>query len=123
MATVLITGSTSGIGLGIAEQFAKAGYNVVFNGLEDNGAEIAANVAKEHGVQTMFSDANMLDPKQIKQMIDEAKQKFGTIDVLINNAGIQYVAPIDEFPAAKWNAIIGINLSSLFILHKPFGQT
>jgi len=83
MATVLITGSTSGIGLGIAEQFAKAGYNVVFNGLEDNGAEIAANVAKEHGVQTMFSDANMLDPKQIKQMIDEAKQKFGTIDVLI----------------------------------------
>lgn len=114
MATVLITGSTSGIGLGIAKHFAKANYNVVFNGLEENGAEIAANVAKEYGVQTMFSNANMLDPEQIKQMIDEAKQKFGTIDVLINNAGIQYVAPIDEFPAAKWNAIIGINLSSAF---------
>lgn len=114
MATVLITGSTSGIGLGIAEHFAKAGYDIIFNGLEENGAEIAANVAKKYGIKSMFSNANMLELEQINQMIDEGKKKLGTIDVLINNAGIQYVAPIDEFPTAKWNAILGINLSAAF---------
>ena len=114
MATVLITGSTSGIGLGIAQHFAKAGYAIIFNGLEENGAEIAEKVAKEYGINHFFSNANMLEPDQIKKMIEEGKQKLGTIDVLINNAGIQYVAPIDEFPAAKWNAIIAINLSSAF---------
>jgi 3-hydroxybutyrate dehydrogenase len=114
MKTVLITGSTSGIGLGIAREFAKATYNIAFNGLESNGKEIAEGVGKEFGVEVSFSPANMLKPEEIKLMIDEAISKFGKIDVLVNNAGIQFVSPIEDFPEDKWNAIIGINLSSAF---------
>lgn len=112
--TVLITGSTSGIGLGIAKAFAAQGYNIVFNGLEENGAEIAQQVADEHKIQHIFSPANMLQPQSIKDMIAEAENQFGNIDILVNNAGIQYVAPVDEFPDEKWDAIIGINLSAAF---------
>jgi 3-hydroxybutyrate dehydrogenase len=111
----VITGSTSGIGLGIAKEFAKAGYNITFNGLEPNGAEIAEQVSKEFGVETMFSPANMLNHDQIREMIKQTEEKWGHIDVLINNAGIQYVAPIEEFPIEKWNAIIGINLTAVFV--------
>jgi 3-hydroxybutyrate dehydrogenase len=114
--TVLITGSTSGIGLGIAKEFAKIGYNIMFNGLESNGNEIAKQVGIEFGVQVRFSPANMLRVDEIQAMVYEAEAAFGAIDVLVNNAGIQYVAPIDEFPAAKWDAIIGINLSAAFHL-------
>lgn len=114
MKTILITGSTSGIGLGIAKAYAAQGYNIVFNGLEANGAEIAKQVADEYHIQHLFSPANMLDPQAIRQMIADAEAKFGSIDVLVNNAGIQHVAPIDEFPEEKWNAIIGINLTSAF---------
>ncbi|EAY30112.1 3-hydroxybutyrate dehydrogenase [Microscilla marina] len=110
----IITGSTSGIGLGIARKFAEAGYNICFNGLEDNGAEIAEKVGEEFGVTTMFSAANMLKPDDINEMVKIAEGAFGSIDVLINNAGVQYVAPIDEFPAAKWDLIIGVNMSAAF---------
>lgn len=116
--TALITGSTSGIGLGIATEFAKAKYNIVFNGLEPNGAEIAENVGKQYGIQVMFSPANMLKPEEITAMVTNAMAKFGKIDVLVCNAGIQHVAPIDEFPVEKWNAILGINLTSAFHLSK-----
>jgi 3-hydroxybutyrate dehydrogenase len=110
----LITGSTSGIGLGIAIEFAKAGYHLAFNGLEKNGEEIAQNIAKEHGIQAIFSPANLLQVESINQMIAETESKLGVIDVLVNNAGVQYVAPIEEFPVEKWEAIIGINLSACF---------
>jgi 3-hydroxybutyrate dehydrogenase len=119
MKTALITGSTSGIGLGIAREFAKTKqYNIVFNGLEPNGQEIADGVAKEFGINVMFSNANMLKPEELRKMVDDANTKFGTIDVLINNAGIQHVSPIEDFPDEKWNAIIGINLTSAFYLCK-----
>jgi 3-hydroxybutyrate dehydrogenase len=119
MKTILITGSSSGIGLGIAREFAATKqYNIIFNGLETNGPEIAQTVADEYGIQTMFSNANMLKSDELRNMVQEGIAKFGRIDVLINNAGIQHVAPIDEFPDEKWNAIIAINLSSAFFLSK-----
>ncbi len=119
MKTVLITGSTSGIGLGIAREFAKTKhYNIIFNGLETNGLQIAENMGVEFGIDVMFSNANMLKPEELRNMVNDGISKFGKIDVLINNAGIQYVSPIDEFPDEKWNAIIGINLTSAFYLSK-----
>jgi 3-hydroxybutyrate dehydrogenase len=116
--TALITGSTSGIGLGIAEAFAAKGYNLVFNGLETNGSEIAQKVAAKYSVEYLFSAANMLQPAALREMVQQATEKFGAIDVLINNAGIQHVAAIEEFPEEKWDAIIGINLTSAFHLTK-----
>jgi 3-hydroxybutyrate dehydrogenase len=116
--TVLITGSTSGIGLGIAKVFAREGYNIVFNGLEANGQEIADEVMHEHGVQGMFSPANMMQPEQIAGMVQEAESRYGVVDVLVCNAGIQHVAPVEDFPAEKWEAILSINLSSAFYLAK-----
>lgn len=117
--TILITGSTSGIGLGIAREFAKTkNYNIIFNGLETNGQEIADNIGKEFGIQVLYSNANMLKPEELRKMVSDGITKFGKIDVLINNAGIQHVSPIEDFPDDKWNAIIGINLTSAFYLSK-----
>jgi 3-hydroxybutyrate dehydrogenase len=119
MKTALITGSTSGIGLGIAREFAKTKkYNIIFNGLEANGQEIADGIGKEFGIGVMFSNANMLKPEELRKMVEDGIKKFGGIDILINNAGIQHVSAIDEFPDEKWNAIIGINLTSAFYLTK-----
>jgi len=112
--TVLITGSTSGIGLGIAREFAKAGYAVSFNGLEKNGNEIAAKIGREFNVKTFFSGANLLNADEIKMFIEQTENELGPIDVLVNNAGMQFVAPIEEFPTAKWDAIIGLNLTAAF---------
>jgi 3-hydroxybutyrate dehydrogenase len=114
----LITGSTSGIGLGIARVFAKAGYNIAFNGLENDGAEIADKIGIEFKIKTCYSNANLLYPEQIKTMINEAEKTLGTIHVLINNAGIQHVCEIENFPEEKWEAIIKINLSSVFYTTK-----
>jgi 3-hydroxybutyrate dehydrogenase len=119
MKTALITGSTSGIGLGIAREFAKTGqYNLVFNGLEPNGSEIAAAIGKEFGIKVLFNAANMLSPDDLRKMVQQAQDTFGSVDVLVNNAGIQHVSPIEDFPDEKWAAIIGINLSSAFYLSK-----
>lgn len=115
--TALITGSTSGIGLGIARRFAKAGANIVLNGFGDE-AQIK-NVVQEIeniGAHALYSPADMSKPKEITEMTKMALDRFGTVDVLVNNAGIQHVAPIDEFPPEKWDAIIAINLSSAFHL-------
>jgi 3-hydroxybutyrate dehydrogenase len=112
--TVVITGGSSGIGLGIAREFAKAGYNVCINGLEANGPDIAASLEKEYQVKAIFSPANMMKPEEIYNLVKMAEDTFGQLDVLINCAGIQYVAPIEDFPAEKWDAIISINLTSSF---------
>lgn len=116
--TVLITGSTSGIGLATAKAFAAKGYNIVFNGLEPDGAEIAAGVANEYNVGHLFSGANMLHPEEIRGLAQQTLDQFGAVEVLINNAGIQYVSPVEEFPEDKWDAIIGINLTAAFHLTK-----
>ncbi|NVK34177.1 MAG: SDR family NAD(P)-dependent oxidoreductase, partial [Rhodobacteraceae bacterium] len=107
--TAVITGSTSGIGLGYARAFAEQGANIVINGLGD-ADEIEATraaIEKDFGVRCTYSGANMLKPDEIAQMIEEAGDTFGSVDILINNAGIQYVSPVDEFPIEKWDAIIG----------------
>ena len=114
--SVVITGSTSGIGLGIARAFAAQGCNVMLNGF-GNSAEIErlrAGLASEHNVSVLYSSADMARPAEIVAMIDQAKRRFGAVDVLVNNAGIQHVAPVDEFPIDKWDAILAINLSSAF---------
>jgi 3-hydroxybutyrate dehydrogenase len=119
MKTILITGSTSGIGLGIAKEFAKTKqYNIIFNGLENNGNQIADDIACEYGIKTIFNGANMLQPASLKAMVGEGISKFGQIDILINNAGIQHVSPIEDFPEDKWNDIISINLTAAFYLSK-----
>jgi 3-hydroxybutyrate dehydrogenase len=116
--TVLITGSTSGIGKATAIAFAKLGYNIIFNGIESNGNEIAEEIAKAHGVDYLFSSANLANPLDVQQLAQDALQRFGTVDILINNAGIQHVSPIENFADEKWNAILAINLTAAFQLSK-----
>jgi 3-hydroxybutyrate dehydrogenase len=112
----LVTGSTSGIGLGIARALAASGAAVVLNGFgkpeEIEAAQQA--IGSDFGVPVAYSDADMSKPDSIAEMIDMTLAKFGKLDILVNNAGIQHVAPLQEFPAAKWDAIIAINLSSAF---------
>ncbi len=116
--TILITGSTSGIGLGIARAFAAQGHNLILNGLEKDGAAIAASVAQEAGIKHLFSPANMASPDAIRALAAEATQTFGGVDILIPNAGIQHVAQVEDFPEEKWDAILAINLSAAFHLTK-----
>jgi 3-hydroxybutyrate dehydrogenase len=110
--TALVTGSTSGIGLGIAKALARQGANIVLNGFGDSEgpkAEIAAL-----GVKVGYHEADMSKPPQIEAMMKYAAETFGRVDVLVNNAGIQHVAKIEDFPPERWDAIIAINLSSAF---------
>jgi 3-hydroxybutyrate dehydrogenase len=114
----LITGSTSGIGKAIATAFASAGYDLMFHGLEKDGPVIAEDIGKKNSVKTSFSNANLRDPQAVKELVQETVNTFGRLDVLVNNAGIQYVSKIEEFPLEKWNDIIAINLTSAFIASK-----
>jgi 3-hydroxybutyrate dehydrogenase len=114
--TALITGSTSGIGLGIATALAHEGANIVLNGFGD-AKEIEltrTELSNAMGVEVRYSAADMTRPDEIAAMVADAEKEFGAIDVLVPNAGIQHVAPVDEFPIDKWNAVIAINLSSAF---------
>ncbi|MFZ2019041.1 MAG: 3-hydroxybutyrate dehydrogenase [Methyloceanibacter sp.] len=112
----LVTGSTSGIGLGIARALAAAGSAVVLNGFgsPEEIKATQASIGADFGVPVAFSGADMTKPEQIAEMVRMALDMFGSLDVLVNNAGIQHVAPLQEFPVAKWDAIIAINLSSAF---------
>ncbi len=112
----IVTGSTSGIGLGIAQVFAAAGMNVMLNGFGDR-AEIEhtrATLAETFGVKAAYSAADMSKPADITAMVADTRKAFGQVDVLVNNAGIQHVEAIETFPPEKWDAIIAINLSSAF---------
>lgn len=114
--TALVTGSTSGIGLGMARAFAAEGANIVINGFGDAAAieTERAGIEKDFGVQCHYAAADMSKPDEITAMVHDAQKAFGTLDVLVNNAGIQVVAPIEDFPPEKWDMIIAINLSSAF---------
>ena len=112
----VVTGSTSGIGLGIATALAAQGSAVMLNGFGDAGAieRLRRDLAERHGVKVGYSAADMTKPAEIRQMIADATRQFGSVDILVNNAGIQHVAPVEDFPDDKWDAIIAINLSAAF---------
>jgi 3-hydroxybutyrate dehydrogenase len=112
----LITGSTSGIGFGIATALAAAGMDIILNGLGDAGAieKLREDLARQYNVKVHYDAANMMVPSEIEAMIAQAQKRDGGIDVLINNAGIQHVSPIENFPPQKWDQIIAINLTSAF---------
>jgi 3-hydroxybutyrate dehydrogenase len=114
--TAIVTGSTSGIGLGIAHVLAAQGVNLIINGLGD-AAQIEnerAGLEKKYNVGVAYSPADMTKPDQIKAMVQLAEERFGSADIVVNNAGIQFTAPTQDFPDDKWDAIIAINLSSAF---------
>jgi 3-hydroxybutyrate dehydrogenase len=114
--SAVVTGSTSGIGLAIARALAAQGANVLINGFGEKTAieTERAGIEKDFGVKAIYSAADMSKPPEIAAMIKTAEQTLGSVDVLVNNAGIQHVAPIEEFPVDKWDMIIAINLTAAF---------
>jgi len=114
--TALVTGSTSGIGLGIARRLAADGMDVVVNGSRSaaDAEATRAAIESEFGVRAVYLQADLANVASLEAMARGALDEFGTIDVLVNNAGIQHVAPVDEFPVEKWDAIIAIDLSAVF---------
>ncbi len=112
----LVTGSTSGIGLGIAQALAVQGADIMLNGFGDAAlvSSLTKAISDEHGVRSLHHPADMSKPVEIEEMIRSTESRLGRIDVLVNNAGIQHVAPVEDFPVDRWDAVIAINLSSAF---------
>lgn len=114
--SAVVTGSTSGIGQGVAAALAAEGLNICLNGFGDKNdiENLRHNLAERHNVKVIYNSADMTKPDEIQAMIASAESAFGQVDVLVNNAGIQHVSPVEDFPDAKWDAIIAINLSAAF---------
>ena len=114
--TAVVTGSSSGIGLGIAEGFAAKGMNIVMNGIEppEQVEPHRLRLESSFGARAVYVQANIMKPEGVRSLMSSAEDAFGRIDVLVNNAGIQHVAPVEEFPEDKWDAIIALNLSAAF---------
>jgi len=112
----IVTGSTSGIGLGIARSLAASGAHLMLNGFGDAAQieSLRAGLAREFGVKVSYSGADMSKPDQIRQMVKAAQEELGSADILVNNAGIQHTAPIESFPPERWDAVLAINLSAIF---------
>ena len=112
----IVTGSTSGIGLGIARELARLRADIVLNGFGDAGEieQIRGGITREYGVRVAYDGADMSKEEAVRGLIAATVEKYGRLDILVNNAGIQFTAPVEEFPAAKWNAILAINLSAAF---------
>jgi len=113
----VVTGSTSGIGLGIAHQLAGAGADVMLNGFGEAAhiEKLRKEIASTYGIRVAYSDADLSKPTEVTGLIEQATRELGRVDVLVNNAGIQHVAPVHEFPVEKWDAIIAINLTAVFL--------
>ncbi len=114
--TAIVTGSTSGIGLGIARALAAQGAKLMLNGFGDAKAieDLRAGLAKEFGVEVLYNGADLSKADQCEALVRDAEQRFGAVDILVNNAGIQHVSPVQDFPVDRWDAVIAINLSSAF---------
>ena len=114
--TAIVTGSTSGIGLGIARALAGAGCDVMLNGFGEASAieRERAQIAKDFGVRVAFNSADLAKPAEIQKMVEAATRELGKVDILVNNAGIQHTAPVENFPVDRWDAVIAINLSANF---------
>ncbi|WP_338828831.1 3-hydroxybutyrate dehydrogenase [Bradyrhizobium sp. 27S5] len=112
----IVTGSTSGIGLGIARELARLRADIVLNGFGDaNEIEaIRGGIEREHGVRVSYDGADMSKEDAVRGLVTATVARFGRLDIVVNNAGIQFTAPVEEFPAARWNAILAINLSAAF---------
>lgn len=114
--TALVSGSTSGIGQGIAEALAQAGCNIVLNGFGERDVieGLRARIAEQNAVTVTYSGADMSRPAEVREMIAEANRQFGRLDILVNNAGIQFTSRIEAFPDEKWDQILAVNLSAAF---------
>ena len=115
--TAVVTGSTSGIGLGIARQMAAAGADVVLNGFGDAAEieQLCKSIAADSGVRVAYVPADLSKPDEAQALIERATRDFGHVDIVVNNAGIQHVSPVKNFPLAKWEQIMAINLTSVFM--------
>ena len=114
--TAIITGSNSGIGLATAHALATSGRNIVLNSFSDTGEDhdLADRLARENGVEAVYIKADMAKPNECRALVEKTVERFGAVDVLVNNAGIQHVERVEDFPVERWDAIIAINLSSAF---------